>query len=1093
MTTPVSRKRAVSENEQTPGIFSRLFSSVKKARTVQPSITSTGTTPLRPRRVHLTPPSMTSPAANNKTVTDNEVTGTTAHNPRTNGGSTAWESSSSLGGPAVLNLNTFDSQMRSRRRRTRYRPGTKTLLARKQRRQAACKDWKEESINVLLEQNKSLFSEPTEDSRSSFNTTTLRAVVNVSRKLGTNQHGSRFPPTKDLSQRVSFEEEKPTKKGISFNGMQTPVNTNRPVRVKRQQTPGFQQLRQPTTPSASIENTKSPASTATTSSTSAEPAVDELKVNLDGPFLFDGEDTEPSSEGHSIIPDDTFVSWDTQEPVISEEISFCSELPGRFRRKKQDAKAKDVTVDEGITESHSEDGHKEKRIRSTWGANMFAHSAGKWKCEHCYVMNDEVVSQCTACEQPRGEGVANGSKPPASEEVASGKFPFGVPPASSPATAKQSTFSFGSNPAPSSTQKATGAPFSFGVASSSTSATSNSAAGGFSFGVAASAETKEGENKNGTPSATKGFSFGMPLQNAAGESDRGTKEATPKATLQFGSTSKAAAVSSTTTEPQSLSKKESEKKQGEFTFGAPTGNLPVPKPEEGKKTEFNSFSFGAAASTSKPTEAKPIAFGVKSGGKEETQPLAKPAKNVRFGDTSFSSDSKGDESTRKKRRNDDNTEASTALTPEPATPLFGAASSGSTTKNNEPKTSISTPSFSFGSTAGTQSSSAFTQSTSTPSTGPSFTFGSTTPAPTGAAEDKKPVQTPGPSFAFGKSTPAATGAADQEKPVQTPGPSFTFGGSTPATTVAVDGNKNEKPTQAPSTGLFTFGSTTPATTAPLQPPISSAATTPAGLTTGPTNTFGAAPVAAPAPFGSTTTAPAATPSFGGKPTNAFGAAPAPVGAVPASGFGSTATQPFNSASTPAPSGASAFGSTPGPTSFGATTAPAGFSSTIGQTFGATPVTAPTAFGSNAPNAGFGAPAPSGSNTFAFSQTAPAQGTFGGAATTVQNPSTTTPAANGFGAPSFGGTPAAQAANSFGAPNMATPNTAGGFNIGTGGNKNKRRIIRAKRPPAGFAQPWAFCSKTLDGKTPKEMLLALYQQYNASKLHTVDQVLQKYQG
>lgn len=1042
MTTPVSRKRGMSENEPaTPGIFSRLFSSVKKRRTVEPSIASTRTTPLRPRRVHLTPPSMSSPAAtdnDNTTVTENE---TKAPIPKTNGSSNLWESSATLGGPAVLNLNIFDpTQMQSRRRRTRFRPQSKTLLARRKKREDASKDWKSESIDALLEQNKSLFSEPTDDSASSFNTTTLRAVVNVSRKLGTNQHGSRFPPTKDLTQRVSFEE-KASKKGVSFNEVaaQTPVNTNGPARVKRQQTPGFRPPPQPTTPAASVDSVMSPSSTTTTISTSAEPAADELKANLDGPFLFDGEDAAPAHGESNIVLDDTFVSWDTHTPVISENILFGSELPGRFRRQKSSVPTKDVAVDEGTSET--EDGNLKKRSKpNTWGANMFAHSAGKWKCPACYVMNDESESACTACEEKRKDGGgANGSKPPASKETSSGKFPFGAPPASTPTPAKGSAFSFGSTPAPKA--KALGTPFAFGTSTTNTPVT-NSTAGGFSFGVTASTEKKKEETAKETSSAKSGFSFGAPPQNTQNGSGTDTKEPTSKPAFQFGSTSSnATEFPPPKMEAQTQSKKESEKKPGGFTFGAPTGNLPLPNADEAKKSEFNGFSFGIANS-SKPPEAKPIASGEKAGKNEPFQPVAKPAKNVHFGDTSSSSASKGDESTRKKRRNDGNEEAPTVSTPAPAATLFGETS----TTNDETKASTNTPSFSFGSSA--------PSSKSTASTGPAFAFGSTTPAATGATEDKKPVQTSGPAFKFGNSTPVTTTNKNKDKPAQTP--AFTFGGTTPA---AAD-NKDAKPAPTPTTVPFTFGgSATPATTEPSHAPFSSAATT----APGPITTFGAAPVAAPAPFGSTTTAPAATSSFGAKPVNAFGTAPAPAGTAPASGFGSTASQPFNSAPTPAPSGVPVFGSTtaptpgpsgapafgsttPGPTTFGSTPAPAGFGSTPGQTFGATPAPAPSTFGSSAPSTGFGAPSTTGPNNFGFNQAAPAQGIFGGAASTTQTPSTTTPAANGFGAPSFGATPTAPPANSFGATNMTTPNTPGGFNIGAGGSKRGRRIVRAKRPP-----------------------------------------------
>jgi hypothetical protein len=189
------------------------------------------------------------------------------------------------------------------------------------------------------------------------------------------------------------------------------------------------------------------------------------------------------------------------------------------------------------------------------------------------------------------------------------------------------------------------------------------------------------------------------------------------------------------------------------------------------------------------------------------------------------------------------------------------------------------------------------------------------------------------------------------------------------------------------------------------------------------------------PFESGLSAPAPSP-FGStaQSTASFGggapaAAPSPFGNVP-SPFGASTTS-----SSQAPR-ASAFGNAmSADTSFGQpSNAPAP------TPFGAAP--APVPFGAAAP-APFGgsAPAPS-----PFGGSAPAPSPFGGSAP----------------APSpFGGAPAP---SPFGA---AAPAPFGG---------------QAPVAPTSFG-----------GKSPRELLVAFYQQYNAAKLGDVDKVLQKYQG
>ena len=369
--------------------------------------------------------------------------------------------------------------------------------------------------------------------------------------------------------------------------------------------------------------------------------------------------------------------------------------------------------------------------------------------------------------------------------------------------------------------------------------------------------------------------------------------------------------------------------------------------------------------------------------------------------------------------------------------------------------------FMFGSKPSTTE----TKSESTPK--PTFAFGSTpAPAPTPTPSESKADNAPKPAFSFG------SGAVSKpnEGATAAPTPAFAFGsipaaekkdpvpamafGSIPANEDDATNRKKKRSSDgdtaqpAPaSKPAFSFGSG-------AQPTSSTTDNKPAF-------SFGAggASTSIPTPatenkaafsFGSSSAPPAAPAPAENKPSFSFGSSvtPPPV-AGPTFAFGSSAPAVHAPAvHVPAPSGSFAFGSAPAP---------------------APPAAAPFSFGTAAPApqlAQFGAPPPAAPGGFGFGQqpaapapAAPAFG-FGAPAAPAQFGAPVAPAqfgGGGFGqpaavpAPGGFGQPAAvpaPAPGGFGQPATVPAPAPGGFSMGTGGGtKGKRRIIRAKRPPA----------------------------------------------
>jgi len=234
MATPVSNKRP--RDEESSGFFSRLFSSSKKPREVENDFNTTST----PQLPYMELKPVSSPNASIEITKKKRGERTTVN--------TTTTMTKNNVDPPTVNLRIKDDvkfvigpsdPLRHRQRRKRYRPQSKTLLARRKRREELPKTCDEEILNRLLLQNKNLFPVPNTDSSTSFTTTGLSRVAKVKRKLGVNQKASRLP-MKDMMQRTSYDEKQ--KKQVSFNPAQTPTHNIRPP-IRRKQTPGLGRLK----------------------------------------------------------------------------------------------------------------------------------------------------------------------------------------------------------------------------------------------------------------------------------------------------------------------------------------------------------------------------------------------------------------------------------------------------------------------------------------------------------------------------------------------------------------------------------------------------------------------------------------------------------------------------------------------------------------------------------------------------------------------------------------------------------------------------------------------------------------------------------
>ena len=143
---------------------------------------------------------------------------------------------------------------------------------------------------------------------------------------------------------------------------------------------------------------------------------------------------------------------------------------------------------ESDDDNESTDGDDQKGKASAangegWG-NLFGATKNTWKCDSCFVANDDNVAVCAACETPRPgfeaavvtSTVTGGVK--TSDASGSGSFSIGIAVAAS--SIGSGGFSFGATPATTSTTSQSSGGFSFGAPKSTASV---SATTGFSFGA----------------------------------------------------------------------------------------------------------------------------------------------------------------------------------------------------------------------------------------------------------------------------------------------------------------------------------------------------------------------------------------------------------------------------------------------------------------------------------------------------------------------------------------------------------------------------------------------------------------------------------
>ena len=492
---------------------------------------------------------------------------------------------------------------------------------------------------------------------------------------------------------------------------------------------------------------------------------------------------------------------------------------------------------------------------------------------------------------------------------------------------------------------------------------------------------------------------------------------------------------------------------GGFSFGAPPPAA-APAADAGAAAAAIStggFSFGAtapaAADAAAPASAP--AGGFTFGAPAAAAPPAPAAGGFSFGKKDEASESKKDDDTKKED-----------TTTTPAAPATGGFSFGTVAPAPAPAAAGKAPAPAFGG-LGSASAASAPAPASTAGGLAGFSFGGTTgtPAPAAPATEGKKEEAPKPVFGFGTAASLPAAATEEPKNDEAPKPLFAFGDkSAAAPAPAVGGfGAPSAPSPAPPAAVA-FGassSTAPADDGRLKDERNpkkkrsaprgddDAGTSMAGVPSAPPFQFGGAnTIAAP-------TLPPATGGFGGGfGTAAVAAPPAAAPATPTFGFGNAAP----SAPTPPPA-AAANPPAPGFTfGGGAPQAPAPAPAAGGAPFqfGAANAAAPPpaaqsfAFGTAAP-----APPPGGFSHPGSQSTSPAPPAFGfNAAAAV--PQQQQPAPGGFGAPAgFGAPPAPPAAGGFGAP--PAPPAAGGFSIGTGGSSNqggkqRRRIVRARRPP-----------------------------------------------
>jgi hypothetical protein len=725
-----------------------------------------------------------------------------------------------------------------------------------------------------------------------------------------------------------------------------------------------------------------------------------------------------------------------------------------------------------------------------WGSLFESLNKG-WKCESCSSFNPESATACKACEVPRAgttttasaatsSKLSFGASPPSDVSAVSksttsgstkvGGFTFGGTPSSTAAPAS-SGFQFGSPPPPtsnnasgefSSDSKPSGGVteaskgFVFGATSSTSSqkSTNQPPSGGFTFGQGDAgsgfqfgSQSKTDAEKQETASlvppkpapAPGGFSF------AATPTSQGTKPIPTTTATEYKPDIIHVGAASTNDAPNTEPKQpsggfvfskptdahvtKSSAEKPSFSFGSTSGSATTTSTEkESKKPSTGSFSFGTNASSSINDVSTAGSFGEQqheskysiadtSTSSSIVTPFTFGSSGTTLGATPGGSSTLGGFTFGKKEKSSTNALSNMA-------PIESTDTAKDDDKDNyrkkrrggdEAAQDSSVPATAFGGPTSTPAYPIASVSTETPKTSstslPSMTFGGS------SAPKIADATVTGAPFQFGSTSSGATSSGSHSGPL--------FGGTPSAPQPSAHsatpfGSSN--PTPAPPQGVFQFG-------APASPSI-----------TAPPAAFGQPPVSH---FGSPQAAKGGSTGFGGASTQD----------VPqTAGFGSGMYADANG-----PTPASGFGLAPGgmfPNANAPSMAPSGFGSTQAGNFASTNAPPLVAGSSGFPGFGTTPAAPAPATTFGFenSMAAPAPSANG-----FGQPPVPAPIVSGFGSPGFGAptppasvgfgqqtpTPASMGGG-FGSQTPSAP-ASGGFQMGSAGVSNRRRIVRARRP------------------------------------------------
>ncbi|KAL3943450.1 MAG: hypothetical protein SGBAC_002461, partial [Bacillariaceae sp.] len=347
----------------------------------------------------------------------------------------------------------------NRNRRKRYIPSR--FLAKSKSRKYDAK-----TASLALRQSKNLFK-PTKKQESELRNYDL-ILQPGKRILGEYQQGSRLPQqTEKVGEKHAVEapEAQPQakrQKKVKFDNMDTdapkdssalPFATPAKKSLPRKSTPfKVMDLKPPapTTPGASTPTTPVMASPQT-SKLAPKPVIAHL---VEAPFS-DWESAEeaiplgaPITTSTMRFQHDLGARKKSPENSMSQLVPFKGFVPKKKEPKTKGPKAQMFTTDDEFVDAEPQT-KKTKTLAEQFGGM----NKNKWKCEKCYVQNDNSLYECSSCEFVRpgyekqhAEKKAKKDKKP-SASIGAGGFSFGGAPATKSGVGKSSApasqFSFG--------------------------------------------------------------------------------------------------------------------------------------------------------------------------------------------------------------------------------------------------------------------------------------------------------------------------------------------------------------------------------------------------------------------------------------------------------------------------------------------------------------------------------------------------------------------------------------------------------------------------------------------------------------------------